>query len=337
MIPAAVRDAFAERRVLVTGGSGMIGRQVVRWLCEAGAHVTSVSLDQVDVHPAARHTVADLASLEACQTLTRDMDFVFHVAGIKGSIEVTKSRPASFFVPLVMMNTNVLEACRVNKVAKVLYTSSIGAYASAEVFREADDVETAPPMDMFPGWAKRMAELQIQAYAIEYGLDNFAIVRPCNVYGPGDTFDPANAMVIPALMARIAAGEDPLVVWGDGSAVRDFAYSEDVAEGMVLALHHGTGGRPVNLGSGQGTSIRELVETLHTVVPFNSRFDPTKPAGFPRRIMDITLARRTLGYAPRTALREGLRRTWEWFVANRDEHLRKKNYFAGGIDDAQRR
>jgi GDP-L-fucose synthase len=225
------------------------------------------------------------------------------------------------------MNTNVLEACRLNRVARVLYTSSIGAYASAEVFREAEDAETAPPMDMFPGWAKRMAELQIRAYAIEHGLTNFAIVRPCNVYGPGDTFDPAHAMVIPALMARIAAGEDPVVVWGDGSAIRDFAYSADVAEGMILALHHGTGGRPVNLASGRGTSIRELVETLRTVVPFHYRFDATKPAGFPRRIMDISRARRTLGYEPRTTLAEGLRLTWEWFVAHRDEHLGKKNYF----------
>jgi GDP-L-fucose synthase len=323
-----VRAAFAGREVLVTGGTGMIGRQVVRWLCEAGARVTSASLDRLEVHPAARHVVADLTSLDTCRTLTRDVDFVFHVAGIKGSIEMTTSRPASFFVPLLMMNTNVLEACRLNKVAKVLYTSSIGAYASAEVFRESEDVETGPPMDLFPGWAKRVAEMQIQAYAIEHGLDNFAIVRPCNVYGPGDTFDPANAMVVPALMARIAAGEDPVVVWGDGSAVRDFAYSADVAEGIILALHHGTGGRAVNLASGQGTSIRELVDTLARVVPFNYRFDTSKPAGFPRRVMDISRARRLLGYEPRTTLAEGLRRTWEWFVAHRDEHRRKKNYFA---------
>jgi GDP-L-fucose synthase len=329
MISGTVLQSFRERRVLITGGTGMIGRQVVHVLCGAGARVTSASLDRFEVHPGVDHVVADLTSLETCKTLTRDMDFVFHVAGIKGSIEVTTTRPASFFVPLLMMNTNVLEACRVNKVAKVLYTSSIGAYASAEVFRETDDVETAPPMDMFPGWAKRMAEMQIRAYAIEHGLDNFAIVRPCNVYGPGDTFDPANAMVIPALMSRIAAGEDPVVVWGDGSAIRDFAYSADVAEGMILALHHGTGGRAVNLGSGQGTSIRELVETLHAIVLFNYRFDATKPAGFPRRIMDISLARRTLGYEPRTTLAEGLKRTWDWFMANRDEHLRKKNYFAG--------
>jgi GDP-L-fucose synthase len=121
--------------------------------------------------------------------------------------------------------------------------------------------------------------------------------------------------------------EDPVEVWGDGGAVRDFAYSEDVAAGVLLALHRGTGGRPVNLGSGVGYTIRELVETLATVVPFNYRFDPSKPAGFPRRVMDISRARAMLGYEPATSLAEGLRRTWAWYVDHGDEHEKKQNYF----------
>jgi GDP-L-fucose synthase len=255
------------------------------------------------------------------------MDFVFHLAGIKGSIDVTLSKPASFFVPILMMNTNMLEACRVNKVRKVVYTSSIGAYGSAEVFKESETLETEPPMDMFPGWAKRMAEMQVQAYRIQYGLENFAVVRPCNVYGPGDNFDPQNAMVIPSLMHRIYHGEDPLVVWGDGSAIRDFAYSKDVAEGVILALLHGTQGRYVNLGSGQGYTIRELVETLNKFISFKYRFDDTKLSGFPKRVMDVSLAREMLGYNPTTSLLEGLKQTWEWFLKNQEEHLLKKNYF----------
>src|SRR3989304_260723 len=110
-------------------------------------------------------------------------------------------------------------------------------------------------MDMYPGWAKRMAELQVQAYKIQYGLDNFAVVRPCNVYGQGDNFDPKNAMVIPSLMYRIYHGENPLKVWGDGSAIRDFAFSRDVAEGVILALYYGTAASFVNLGSGRGDSV----------------------------------------------------------------------------------
>jgi GDP-L-fucose synthase len=313
--------------VLVTGGTGLIGRQLVRLLCDAGARVTAVSLDDVEVEPRAERVFGDLTDYSFCTRLTADTDFVFHVAGIKGSVEVTKRRPASFFVPLMMMNTNVLEACRVNQVQKVLYTSSIGAYSSRESFSELEDDGSGVPMDTFPGWAKRMGELQVQAYRIEHGLENFAVVRPSNVYGPGDNFDPATAMVIPALMSRIRSGEDPVVVWGDGSAVRDFIYSEDVARGMLLALHHGTDSRPVNLGSGVGVSVAELVETLKTIVPFNYRFDPSGPGGFPRRVMDMTLARQRLGFVPATSLASGLRQTWDWYAAHSDEHLKKQNYF----------
>lgn len=328
MIKDAVLRAFAGSAVLVTGGTGLIGREIVKLLCDAGASVRIVSLDQVQVDARAQHVYGDLTDFALCRELTKGMDFVFHVAGIKGSLEVTKAKPASFFVPLLMFNTNVLEACRLNQVRKVVYTSSIGAYASAEVFREEQDPD-GPPMDMFPGWAKRMAELQIRAYQQQFGLENFAVVRPCNVYGPGDNFDPDNAMVIPSLMHRIRSGEDPLTVWGDGSAVRDFAYSRDVAEGTILALHHGTRGGFVNLGSGVGYTVRELVETLKQFIDFRYRFDASKPSGFPRRVMDISLARRLIDYNPATSLRDGLQQTWNWYRSNADEYRKKKNYFTG--------
>ncbi len=327
MLSDQILESFADRNVLITGGTGLIGRQIVRILSDAGARVIIVSLDRVTVDPRAQHVFGDLADFNFCKSITADMDFVFHVAGVKGSLEVTKSKPASFFVPLLMMNTNMLEACRVDKVRKMVYTSSIGAYPSAEVFVESEEPEEKPPMDMYPGWAKRMAEMQVRAYQVQYGLNNFAVVRPCNVYGPGDNFDPENAMVISSLMCRVHRREDPVIIWGDGSAVRDFAYSEDVAAGVVLALYHGTGGRYVNLGSGKGYTIRELVETLRSFVPFNYRFDSTKSPGFPRRVMDLTLARRCIGYNPRTTLLEGLKRTWDWYLENEDEYLRKQNYF----------
>ena len=327
MITEDILRHFSRRNVLVTGGTGLIGRQIVDILCDADAHVKVVSLDRVITNDRAQYLYGDLTDFKLCRDVTSDMDFVFHVAGIKGSIEVTKARPASFFVPLLMFNTNVLEACRLNNVQKVVYTSSIGAYAGAEVFRENENLD-GPPMDMFPGWAKRMAELQIKAYKIQYGLDNFAVVRPCNVYGPGDNFDPDNAMVIPTLMHRIHKKEDPVMVWGDGSAIRDFAYSRDVAEGVILALHYGTGSDFVNLGSGRGYSIRELVETLNSFLDFNYVFDASKPSGFPRRVMDISLARERIHYDPTTSLLDGLKETWQWYLDNENEYLNKQNYFA---------
>ncbi len=320
-----VKREFQGKHVLITGGTGLIGREVSRILADAGAIVRVVSLDRVSIDDRIENIYGDLTNFDFCLKQTENIDYVFHLAGIKGSIEVTKSKPATFFVPILMFNTNVLEASRRNGVKKLVYTSSIGAYPSAEVFLETDS-QVGEPQDLFPGWAKRMAELQIKSYQQQYGLD-WAIVRPCNVYGPGDNFDPDNAMVIPSLMMRIWQGEKPLRVWGDGTAVRDFAFSRDVAIGTIKALIHGTRGEFVNLGSGTGYSIKELVETLKEFIDFEYEFDTSKPAGFPRRVMDISRAREWIGYEPTTSLRQGLEETWAWFLKNKDEYLQKMNYF----------
>lgn len=323
-----VLKSLAGKKCLVTGGTGLIGRQVVKILCDAGADVKIVSLDRIKVSEQAEHLLGDLSSFAFCKQITRDVDYVFHLAGATGSIEVTKARPATFFVPLLQMNTNVLEACRINRAQKVVYTSSIGAYANATVFKETNP--EGVPMDEFPGWAKRMGELQIQGYRKEYSLNNFSIVRLCNTYGEGDNFDPQRGMVIAALMYRIYHGENPVLIWGDGSAIRDFSYSGDIAQGIVLALHYGTGPGFVNLGSGKGYSIRELVETLSSFIDFNYEFDPTKPSGYPKRVMDISLARKLIHYNPTTTLLDGLQRTWNWYLKNQDEYPNKMNYFKGG-------
>lgn len=312
-------------QTLVTGGSGLIGRQVVAKLKEKGCHVTTVSLDSLKVEGADTHIEGDLTDFDVCMEVTQAKDYVFHLAGIKGSLEVTLARPASFMVPMLQFNTNVLEASWRNGVEKLVYTSSIGAYSSAEVFVETEG-HVGEPMDTYPGWAKRIAEIQIQAYKKEFGLD-WAVVRPCNVYGPGDNFDPNNAMVIPSLMMKIRRGDDPVRVWGDGSAVRDFAYSEDVAQGIISSAEHGTRGSFVNLGSGRGYSVAELVSTLQQFLDFNVEFDTSKPSGFHKRVMDISRAEDWLGYSPKTSLREGLEKTWAWFIENENEYLKKKNYF----------
>ncbi len=331
MIDDDVRRRLEGRSCLVTGGTGLIGRQVVDLLLAAGAGVRVVSLDRVPVPAGVDRLHGALADPRVCADAVRDMELVFHLAGIKGSVEVTRSRPASFLVPLLAMNTQLLEAARRAGIRQLVYTSSIGAYPSAEVFREEDASFDGPPMDQFPGWAKRMAELQIEAYRIEHAIRGYAIVRPSNVYGPGDNFDPASAMVVPSLLHRVARGDDPVVVWGDGSAVRDLVYSRDVAEGILLAIVHGTGEGFVNLGSGRGVSIKELVETLHEIVPFRFVFDPDKPSGFPRRVMDISRASALLGYAPGTSLRRGLEATWRWYLEHRSEGHGRHDAFAEGV------
>ena len=326
MIKDEVLNSFNGKNVIITGGTGLIGRQVVDLLTTAGACVRVISLDQMQINEKTDYVWGDLTDFSFCKETTKGFDFVFHLAGIKGSAGVTEKKLASHFVPTMMMNINTLEACRINKIKKVVYTSSIGAYSPNEVFIESDYRLDSLPMD-FAGWAKRMAELQIYAYTVQYGLNNFSIVRPCNVYGPGDNFDPENAMVIPSLLHRIYNKENPLIIWGDGTAIRDFAFSKDIAEGVILALYHGTAGKFVNLGSGKGYTIRQLVETLNKFLDFKYSFDPSKPSGFRKRIMDISLAREMIDYNPSTTLEEGLKITWHWYKVNSSEHLKRKNYF----------
>jgi GDP-L-fucose synthase len=327
MISDKILKWFDGKNILITGGTGLIGRQVTKILVQTGASIRVVSLDKVQLDFPAEIIYGDLTDFAFCKTITEDMDITFHIAGIGASVHAAKNKIASHFVPMLMMNTNLLEACRLNKVEKVVYTSSVGAYAPAEIFKESDYRLDSIPMD-FAGWAKRMAEEQIHAYHKEYNLNNYAIVRPSNVYGPGDNFSPSNALVIPSLLYRILNGENPLCVWGDGSAIRDFAYSEDVAKGIILALYHGTDSKCVNLGyGGEGVTIKKLVEILATIIDFQFIFDPSKPRGAAKRIMDIQLAKEKLGYSPSITLHEGLKRTWEWFKKHPNDHQLKNNYF----------
>ncbi len=306
----------------------MIGRKVIETLALAGAYIKSVSLDTLKLTADAEYVYGDLSDFNLCMELTKGMDYVFHLAGVQGNAYTSKAKPASHFVPILMINTNVLEACRINKAGKVVYVSTIGIYEEAGILRESDFRCDSKPMD-FAGWAKRMGELQIGAYKTQYGMENFSIVAPAHVYGEGDNFDPEVSLVIPSLLYRLHQGrENPLIVWGDGSAERDFVYSGDVAEGIVLAMYHGTAGELVNLGSGVGTSIRALIETLNTFIPFEYVFDTTKPTGVAKRIMDISRAQNMLGYQPKTTLTEGLKTTWTWYINNPDEHLKKKNHYS---------
>ena len=324
-----IKTFFRNKKVIVTGGTGMIGRFVVKKLCDFGSVVTVVSLDKYNCEKRAQHIIGDLTDFTFCKKITKNHDYAFHIAGIKGSIKVTIEKPASFFVPLIMMNTNFLEACRLNNIKRLVYTSSIGAYSKSEIFREENYNAAEPPMDIFPGWAKRMAELQVQSYKKQYDLKNYFIVRPCNVYGPGDNFDPENAMVIPSLISKIFKKTNPIIIWGDGSSIRDFAYAEDVAEGVILSMFNGTGKFDfLNLGSGKEYSIKDLLKTFSSFIKFEYKFDNTKDVGFTKRVMSIKNAKKIIGYKPKTSLLVGLKKTWEWFLKNKDQNSMRHNYFS---------
>jgi len=295
---------YEGKKILVTGGTGLIGRPLVEMLIEKFAKVRIASLDDPSrAHPKAEFLRLDLTNLENCLKACEGMDYVFHLAGIKGSPAMTAKKPASFFVPTILFNTNMMEAARLCDVQRYLYTSTIGVYSPAEVFYEDDVWKSFPSEnDRFAGWAKRMGELQAQAYKIEYGFSNIAIVRPANVYGPYDNFDPGNAMVIPSLIKRAMDGENPLTVWGDGSQIRDFIHAKDVASGMLLALEK-MPASAVNIGSGIEVSIKRIVEIIVDNLELKPKviWDTSKPSGDKKRLMDITRAR-SIGFKPQITI-----------------------------------
>lgn len=321
---------YKNKKVLVTGGTGLIGKPLVEMLLAAQAQVTVVSLDDPSRAPAGvTFKRVDLREFNECMAVCDHQEIVFQLAGVKGSPAMTAKRPASFFVPTVTFNTNVMEAARRCGVARYLYTSSVGVYSPAEVFYEDDVWKTFPSdNDRFAGWAKRMGELQAEAYRIEFGWENISIVRPANVYGPYDNFDPDNAMVIPSLIKRALEGENPLSVWGDGSPIRDFIYSEDVARGMLLAVAKGIN-QPINLGSGTGVTIKQIAEIIAQQVPHGPlkiNWDTTKPSGDAKRLMDMTRANQ-FGFYPKVSLETGIKTTIEWYLKNRDQINNRYNAF----------
>lgn len=322
---------YKGKKILVTGGTGLIGQPLVEMLVQTGAKVSVVSLDDPSRAPAGvKFIQADLREFSNCLEVCKNKDIVFHLAGIKGSPLMTKKYPASYFVPTISFNTNMMEAARRQKVKRYLYTSTIGVYSPAEVFHEDDVWKSFPSEnDRFAGWAKRMGELQAEGYKIEYGWDKVSIVRPANVYGPFDNFDPKTGMVIPSLIFRALSGENPLKVWGDGSPVRDFIYSKDVAIGMMLAVEKGVN-VPINLGSGEGVTIKELAETVAKLIPGGSIkiiWDKSKPKGDKKRLMDIGRAKKLLGFKPLFPLKEGIKETIEWYIKNKKDIEKRYNVF----------
>ena len=319
---------FKDQKVLVTGGGGMIGRSLVKLLLDRGAKITIADLTKpTDLPEGVEHVQVDLRFFDNCLDICKGKDYVFHLAGVKGSPKMCAEQPVDFMVPMLQFNTNMMQAAFDANVKWYLYTSSVGVYAPAEVFVEDTVWNTMPsPNDRFAGWAKRMGELQAEAYGIQYGRKNISIVRPANVYGAYDNFNPANAMVVPSLI-RKAQENDVLEVWGDGSQIRDFIHADDVALGMIYAVEKQII-EPINLGSGKGYSIKEVVDMVvkHSGKQLEVKWLTDKPAGDKIRLFDMARAK-SYGFDISISLEEGIKNTTDWFLNNKEILDKRYNAF----------
>lgn len=320
---------FTGSKILITGGNGMIGRSLINLLMYSDCQIYVADLTKAEDLPYNVVQIkTDLRQFDNCLELCEGMDYVFHLAGVKGSPKMAKEQPVDFMVPMLQFNTNMIEAAFRANVKWFLYTSSVGVYAPSDIFKEDTVWETFPsPNDRYAGWAKRMGELQIETYKIQYGFDRFSIVRPANVYGRYDNFNPENAMVVPSLI-RKANENNVLEVMGDGSSIRDFIYSDDVARGMILAVEKQIT-EPINLGSGIGRSIRYLVDL---VCKYSNRenlvswSNLTGINGDDVRLFDMTRAK-SYGFEPKIDFEEGIRLTTEWYNNNKEMLDKRYNAF----------
>ncbi len=304
---------FESRRIAVTGGSGFLGSYLLAKLSERGAR-------DVFVPNFPEYDLTDRAAIQRFYDVSRP-DVVLHLAAQVGGIGANRENPGRYFYDNLMMGVQLLDEGRRRGIQKFVALGTICAYPKfAPVpFREEDLWNGYPEETNAPyGLAKKMMLVQSQAYREQYGFNSIFLL-PVNLYGPRDNFDPSSSHVIPALIRKFLEarrdGSDEVVLWGDGSPTREFLHAEDAAEGILLATEHYDKSEPVNLGAGFEIGIRDLAQLVADLCAYRGRvrWDASKPNGQPRRLLDVSKARREFGFEARRDFRQGLAETITWY------------------------
>ncbi len=307
--------------VLVTGGHGFLGSHLVERLRQRGLDPAVPSRREADL--------TDAGDVRRLFEHLRPR-VVFHLAAEVGGIGANQANPGRYWYANLLMGLHVLEQSRLAGVEKLVLVGTVCSYPKHAPlpFSEDDLWDGYPEETNAPyGVAKKALLAGARAYRDQYGLDT-AFLLPANLYGPRDDFSPESSHVIPALIRRMTEaaeqGAAEVVLWGDGSATREFLYVEDCAEALVLAAERHCGPDPVNLGTGREISVRELASLVAKLTGFRGgiAWDATRPNGQPRRRLDVTRAEHLLGFHAGTSLEEGLARTVAWYRAVRERDLR---------------
>ena len=308
--------SLSDKRILVTGGAGFLGKQVIEQLLLAGANADKITVP--------RSHDCDLRNLNSCHRAVEQQDIVIHLAAHVGGIGLNREKPGELFYDNLMMGAQLIHSAYQAGVAKFTCVGTICAYPkfTPVPFQEDDLWNGYPEETNAPyGVAKKALLVQLQSYRQQYGFNGIYLL-PVNLYGPEDNFDPSSSHVIPALIRKVheaqQRGDRHLPVWGDGSPTREFLYSTDAARGIVMATQKYNEPEPVNLGTNYEISIRDLVELICELMEFTGEivWETDKPNGQPRRCLDTTRAQEKFDFVAEIEFRQGLKNTIDWYRQN---------------------
>jgi GDP-L-fucose synthase len=306
-----------EKKILVTGGAGFLGSFVV----DSFIKKRDIRQENIII-PRSANT--DLRIWENCVNVVNNIDIVVHLAGRGGGIGYNRKYPGLLFYDNILMNSQLMEAARQQGVEKLVGVGTVCSYPkyASIPFKEENLWDGYPEeTNAAYGLSKKMMLVQSQAYRQQYGFNSIHLLM-INLYGPRDNFDPESSHVIPALIRKfvnaVRNNQKEVVVWGTGKATREFSYVEDAAEGIILAIEKYNKSDPVNLGTGSEISIKDLAELISELAGFDGeiRWDTSKPDGQPRRLLDVSRAEKEFGFKSKVNLRDGLKRTIDWYKAN---------------------
>jgi len=306
------------KKVLITGCSGLVGVHLVKKCLNDGYDVVGVDVKHSNNLPISDKFTfyeLDLTIEENIKNLFfyESPDVVFNCFGIKGSPIRAKEKPVDFLYPSFKINTEIINQCSKHNIW-LIFVSSVGVYSPAEKFVESDVWKSLPSeSDWFPSWSKRMGEILLESYKVQYGYDKWSIIRPANIFGEYDDFS-GNGTVISSTIKKIYEAEDSIEAWGDGSPIRDFVYAGDVAD-AILKLYTDKIHTTINFGAGEEITIKQMIETLIKISkkPISINWDSSKPNGDLRRQMDIT-KQTEIGLLPVLGFEKALEITYDYYI-----------------------
>ena len=314
---------FKDKNVLITGGAGFIGTNLIKRLLYLGANIRTtihrklpiIANDRID------YITCNLLDMEYCKKIVKDIDIVFQCAANTSGAAVIASTPLVHVTPNIIMNSQMLEASYLAGVKKFIFISSNAAYPPSDMAVKENEMFNGDPYDTYfgVGWMKRYTEILCRLYSEK--LKNpmkTVIVRPSNIYGPYDDFDPATSHVMAATIRKVVKRDDPIEVWGDGNDIRDLIYIDDFIDGLLLATEKMDGYKydPINIAYGKGYSIKEILQMILEIDGYNDAkiiYDSSKPSMIPIRIIDIEKAEELLGFKIKIDIKEGIKRTIDWY------------------------